>query len=96
MAAAKKKAKPRARAAQVKPSENLGHLHKLLSEAFPRKRTSERDKFDVLWLAGKLGKTDKAVYHWFTANKLPFACARDICKLPGCKIKLEKLIPFIS
>jgi len=73
----------------------MSKLHVLLAKAFPERRTSRYDVFDIEWLAIKLKVTDEGVYTWLRANALTMKRARQIVALRECRIELEDLLPFV-
>ncbi len=69
-------------------------LHAVLTKAFPDHLTVKHQVLDIEWLAKKLKITSEAIYTWFRDDKIPFARATAVCKIAGCQIELDVLLPY--
>lgn len=72
-------------------------LQGLFAKAFPEHRTADYDVFDITWLAKKLKmKSTEGIYKWFREGHMPYKRAAQIADIPGCRIKLADLLPYVA
>lgn len=77
-------------------SEPKGDLHKLLTQAFPERRTASYDVLDIGWLAAKLEMSEEGIYKWLREDTLPTKRARQIVKIKGCRKTFDDFLPHIA
>lgn len=71
-------------------------LQGLFARAFPEHRTADYDVFDISWFAKKLKMTEEGIYKWFREGRLPYKRAVQITDIPGCRIELKDLLPYVA